>query len=478
MQAHATFSTVVGRAVTLPSVRAIGQRYPLDIVASILLAAALFTVSWERFANLDAAGYNVKLPVVLFSITALLSIPRWWRWLRAIRSRPVTIQWLVSLALVVVVVFLIRAFTAFPLALGIAQVVAIGTGAVAPALSIIGRIAGLADVLWALRWFVAGAVVSSLFGLYQLFAFYAGLPQGVDYTGVGTSGEGGRISAFSYEPAYFAYFIVLSIGAVIAAAQMSKKRVPWLAIVFFALVLVLVNVRALLFLLPLFAVLLAVEWRRNRGLILRGAISGVVLVAVVTAVPYVITAAMGSAPTPVQSASTGSARQPSAQRSSDAESALPPPPQLPTNVLDPNEPSSNGPRVDLYKAVGVVDIQHPLIGVGPGHLRDALAANRFVASNQQGATVVANNIWLQAVADGGVVLLLLEGALISTLVVLWWRGRRTATHPIVSALLALLLVGGMLTSYFFDIKVWVVIALAVVLAVAVQDRDGAATASS
>ena len=57
-------------AVVLPSTRIRGEQRPIAAVAAVLLAAGLFSVSWERLANLTVLGYNVKLPVVLFSLAA------------------------------------------------------------------------------------------------------------------------------------------------------------------------------------------------------------------------------------------------------------------------------------------------------------------------------------------------------------------------------------------------------------------------
>lgn len=472
MQRLAELPSRALRAVSSPSPET-ARSGALVRLASMLLAAGLLTVSWERLANVVVASYNVKLPALLLCGAALLAIPGWSRWLRAIRLRRPVVRWITLLLVATVLLFIVRALTSFPLGLGLAQVAAVATGAVAPALAVLGILRTAQDAVWALRWFVAGAVAGSVFGLYQLIAFYTGLPQGIVYTGVGTSGVGGRISAFSYEPAYFAYFLVLALGAVLAIAHLTSRRVPWLGVGFFSLVLVLVNVRALLFLLPVFAVLLAIEWRRNRMVLLKGAVCGVVALGLVTVVTAGTTALLSS-PEPV---STNTAAElpgsagPSIPSDEGGASPVPAPPQLPGDVLDPSEASSNGPRLDLYKAVLRVDLQHPFVGVGPGHLHDALAANGYTAPNQ-GANVVANNIWLQAVVDGGILLLLLESAVLVGLAILWWKARRTAVHPIAASLLAVLLVGGMLTSYFFDIKVWVMLALAVVVAVGASQDVG------
>lgn len=432
----------------------------------MLVALGVFTVSWEQLGNLPLGPYNVKLPALLFSVAAVLSAPRWIAVIRSIRSRPTAVRWVAVIAAAVLVVFAVRAVTSFPIGLGLAQLAAVGSGALLPALAIVGTVRSSQDVVWVLRWFIGGALVAGVFGLYQLIAFYLGLPQGISYTGVGTSGEGGRISAFSYEPAYFAYFLMLALGAVVTKARLQSRRVGWPVLVFFAIVLTLANVRALLFLLPVVAVLLAVSWGRNRGLLLRSASVAVIVIGLNTVIPLAVTSAVAThaqeAPSPSPS------RDPSPEEQSPSvPSTVDPvvPPQLPTDVLDPNERSSNGPRLDLYRAVLAVDLEAPLVGVGPGHLRDALADNGYVAPNQ-GANVVANNIWLQAGADGGVPLLLLEMALVASMTVLWWRARRSATHALLCAWLGVVLVGGMLTSYLFDIKIWVIGAVALIAFVA------------
>lgn len=431
---------------------------------SILCGLGLFTLSWERLGNLGLASYNVKLPVMLLTVAAIVGAPRWWSRLRRLREAPRPARAVLPLVVAVVAILVVRSLVTAPLTAGLAQVAAVLTGAVAPALAVLAVTATRADVVWVLRWLVAGAVFAGVFGLWQLFAFYTGLPQIVAYTGVGTSGTGGRISAFSYEPAYFAYFMVFASAAVIALAVLQGRRVRWLTVGFFGVVLALVNVRALMFVLPVAGVLLLVAFRQNRGTLLRAVAAAIVLTLASLVLPTAID--FGAEHLPTAHEATSPSGQPGRSSTSRAVpvQVLPMPDSPPANVLDPNEESSNAPRLALYRAVIRVDQEHLAFGVGPGQLRRALGEVGYVAPNQ-GEQVVANNIWLQAGADGGVVLLLVELSIVVMIALLWWSMRRTAAQPLASVWLAVVLVGGMLTSYFFDIKVWVVLALIVTMAI-------------
>ena len=455
-------------ALLAPSTRS-PDRTPSNALArravSVLCLLGLFTLSWERFGNIGAGPYNLKLPVVFLTLAAVLGIPQWWATLQRIWTS-LPSRSIVLLAAAAVLMLVGRAATAPPLVTGLAQVLAVATGAVAPALAVCAVVGNRADVLWALRWLIAGAAFASAFGLYQLFAFYTGLPQIVTYTGVGTSGGVGRIAAFSYEPAYLAYFLVLACTAVITLSVLQAHRVRWATMAFFALMLVLVNVRALLFMLPVTAVLLLVSFRQNRRVVARTVAVAVVFVLGSFVVPAAVDAIATQIPTNEQSTPDGGSKSPSKGPEAGPRTHAPESPKSsspPDDVLDPSEPTSNAPRLELYRAVLRVDQDHLAFGVGPGQLRSALRANGYTAPNQ-GGQVVANDIWLQAGADGGVLLVVLELALVAVVVALWWALRHSAMQPLASGWLAVVLVGGALASYFFDIKVWVVLALILCLA--------------
>lgn len=462
----------ISRIFSAPSFAIGSWRLTLSAAAT---AAGLFTLSWERLANVPVGPFNLKIAVVLFAVSLLLNVAgarqalaRLWRAGRSVRV-------LLVLLGLVLLWFIVRAAFAVAVASAAAQVLSVFSGAVVPALAVLGVVSTRSDLAWVLRWLISGGIVASVFGLYQLVAFYLGWPQGVAYTGIGAGGSAGRIAAFSYEPAYFAYFLVLILGAVATQARLRGMPVRWSILIFLSAVLALVNVRALLFTVPLLAVLLAGDWTKNRKLLARGAVAAVLGCAFAFAAPLgvsVVDSALHTSSTSgssTQQVPAGPTSQPVKDDSPGPSEAGPEP--LPQRVLDPAEKSSNGPRLDLYRAVLRVDASYPIVGVGPGGLRGALAAVGYHAPNQ-GGVIVANNIWLQAGADGGLILVAIELLFLSVLGVLWWLRRGSPEQPLFAALLAVLLVGGMLTSYFFDIKVWIVLVLALSGAVLRRERVG------
>lgn len=448
----------------LPSARESGSW--AGRAGGVLLALGVLAVSWDRLANVPLGPYNVKAPSLLLSLAFVLAllVPG------AVRERWGQVPWVravVLLAAGVVVVLAIRgALTPNPVAAA-GQVVAVLTGAVLPAFAVLLLVRTRADLVWLLRWFLAGTALACAFGLYQLLAFYLHWPQGIDYAGTSIGSGLGRITAFNYEPAYFTYFLVLSMGVAAGLARLQGRRLPWLTLIGLALVIYLANARAASLVVLALGALLLVDLRRDRRLPLQvlGVGAGLLLLALVTptAVGLVqqwTAPAAEAAPAPSEAATADGGVAPAPSESARASSEAPPPSAL--QAVDPAEQSSNAPRLHLYGLVLDVVRSSPLVGVGAGNLGPALMrADPVFVQTQQGAQVVANNVWLQALADGGVVLLLVEGALLVVVALAALRARSSSALPILAAWAAVLLVGGMLTSYYFDIKLWVVLALGV-----------------
>src|SRR5688572_16108866 len=159
--------------------------------------------------NFTVATFNVKLPVIAFFCCLVAS-------LLDFRRPAVTRE---QRAVGAAVVFLVLAYVvgvAFapnhPAA--VAQLGTVLLGAVVPFLAVsrVVRLGG--DGATLLTAFIAGAVLASLFGIYQLICNITGLPNPLNYNGLGAGV--GRIPSFSYEPAYFGYYLVLAIAAYFA----------------------------------------------------------------------------------------------------------------------------------------------------------------------------------------------------------------------------------------------------------------------
>lgn len=447
-----------------------------------LLALGLFTVSWERLLNVHIASYNVKLPSLLFSTAFVLALVA----KRRGRPRPPAALYqrlLLGLTVAIVLYEVVRGVLSPTPAAAVAQLAAVLTGAMLPAAALLLLVRDRDDLRWALRWLLAGAALASAFGLYQLLAFYLGWPQGIAYTGVGIGTSIGRISAFSYEPAYFAYYLVLALGAYVTLRRMQSEDGRWGGLAAFAAMLYLANVRAVPLVVLAMGVVLLVAFRANRRLLARGSVLLAAAVAVAVAVPLAlsaVTTVLQPRDDAVDERPPSVSAGPDGERPSDEPTPDPPEQALRPQIqsVDPQEPTSNGPRLALYTAVLHEVQQSPVFGLGPGNLTAALRRNApETVADQGGGQVVANNVWLQALADGGVPLLLLELALVGTVLVTTIRRRAATVFPLCAAWLAVLGVGGMLTSYFFDVKVWVVLALIVVGLAGAQGVDRSRAAS-
>jgi hypothetical protein len=87
---------------------------------------------------------------------------------------------------------------------------------------------------------------------------------------------------------------------------------------------------------------------------------------------------------------------------------------------------------------------------------------------------VANDVWLQAMVDGGYLLL---AAQIGFFLVAALSLARAGTRQLMAGWLTVLLIEGALTSNFYDVKLWAVLGLGIGMAelrrVAVLDHDAA-----
>lgn len=388
--------------------------------------AALFTISWDRLANLAVGTYNVKLPVLLFacSLVASFLTPQ------TVPSRR-PIGWSIAALLAAYMLGVLLADEAAP-ALG--QLATVILGALVPFLAVERTLRLGEDAARLLSAFISGGVVAALFGLYQLTAERLGLPNPLPYEGLA---QGlGRISSFTYEPAYCGYFLILVLAAYTARQVLTGQRHNRLGLVVLLAALLLCNSRAVVFTLPLLGILLFVRARHihaRRSLPVTGVLAGYLAVVAVIASGQLrefLTTRVGS-------------------------------------IGDLAEQTSNAPRVETYGAVWRLVQDHWLVGVGPGNLITAgpwYGLRILPWPPPTPNNVIANNIWLQAASDGGVLLLAAHVLLVAVVVRRLYRSSEPVPRALVAGWLTIVLVGGMLTSYFYDVKLWAVLGLAAGLA--------------
>lgn len=395
-------------------------------VSTFFLWLGLFTLSWDRLAGISLGTFNLKLPVVAFALAfALTAIDR-----AVLRKQPVAPHVIPKLSALVVAVFIFAALFAQNVPVALAQSAATVLGALIPLFAVYLNLQTYGGLEKALTVLIRGGVVASVFGLYQLGAFYTGLPQLIKYEATG--GGLGRISSFSYEAGYFGYFLILVIAAVFARAHLTHRPVNLWLVGFLLTVLILANSRATVLTLPL---LFALAFFRKPDKKLRQQLVPLVFVAVMVVV-FILLAMPEIFDTFIQRAAT---------------------------ILDPTEQSSNAPRLNTFNVAWAIAQQNMLVGIGGGNFRDTLASITGVripglATNE----VIANNIWLQALLDGGVVLLVAEVALVLVAARTLYRRNIGTARLLMAGWLSVLLVSSMVTSYFFDIKMWVFLALTVV----------------
>lgn len=403
-------------------------------IHTLLCLLGLFTISWDRFGNVPVGTYNVKLSVIAFAgaLAASLLDVRRVAWSPQVRA----VQWAISgfaAAYVLGVVFAVSVETAA------VQAVTVVLGALVPYWATSRCVRLNRDVAPLLSALILGGLASALFGFYQLASFYTGLPNPVPYYGLG--GGVGRIASFSYEPAYFAYFLILTIGAWFAREAITGVRHSRVVLVVLFAGVILSNSRAMVLMLPLLLVLLFLRARNLPG---RKGLAVGLFVGV-----YALVTAMVASPS-LQAFLT----------------------ERVTSIVNLHEPSSNAPRIEVYGNLLQLVADQWETGVGPGNL--------FLVGPQYGMllrpdaapnNVVANNIWLQALSDGGVILGVAQLVLVLVVARQLFRRGLPATRTLAAGWLSVIVVGGMLTSYFYDLKLWAVLGLAVGATTLIRSDD-------
>jgi len=430
----------------------LGIVLPLAVVALVLvfgsrdsaLALAcigLFTISWD-LVSFRIGGMTLKPAYVAFTLCLLVELlgqrpPASEDAVPEARTRLKLVRGTVAVFLAFLVAATVRSGYLLE---GGRHLFVVVIGALVPAWVCyrLGRSPDRRQVL--ISWALLGAGFAAAIGVYQFAASYLGLPTLFPYTGVG--GNLGRTAALSYEPAFFSMYL-LSLLPLLTVLLLEPKARTDLKIrgslrgLFLLLLMAIFvsNARAGYLVLP-FAVLLPLLSRtphrpvRARPVaLLAGAMVAMVMVSIV--VRFDISDFM---------------------RTRIA------------SITDTKEPASNAPRLLLYETDRRIAADHLLLGIGPGTLGYALPEYGlrldYPGFEIEASRAVANNIWLQAVLDCGVAGVVGVASIMGVLYSLARRSRDTRARQLAIGCLLVFLVGGSLTSIFWDAKYWVLIGLA------------------
>ncbi|MDQ1205653.1 O-antigen ligase [Microbacterium sp. SORGH_AS_0862] len=406
-------------------------RNALSLTARWSLYGALFTIGWDRLANVSVMGFNVKVPILLFALSLVLGLIEWIVMAGSLeKARRRWSRWdltLGGLILAALLVLVASSLLSEHPASALLQCVTVVLGAVVPFVAVVVGARLHDDLADLLRAFIAGGMVAAVFGLYQLLAALVDWPQLIEYEALG--GGSARISSFLYEAGYFGYYMVLVVGAVIAYDRL-RSRTTWFSMALIAalvLVTILANTRAAYLTLPL--LLVALGWPyvgrlRRFWPWVAGAVAAAV--ALVFLLPGVFGFLW----------------------------------ERFTSIFDPTEESSNAPRLEWIDRTLRISADHPLLGIGPGNL--FYVAPRYGGDVTGGRpnSIIANNAFLQALLDGGILLLLCQLAVVAVIVWQTYRLRRPVSQALIGSWLSVAIVALFITSYYWDLKLWAVAALA------------------
>jgi len=387
-----------------------------------LVAVGVFTLSWDRVGNVSVGSSNLKVSALAFVFALIMSFAPG----ASITSS--VIRRISGLGAVILMMLLFASLLSEHIPEALIQCLRILVGALIPFWATVKCVRSRDDIVYLLTWLVRGMLVAAAFGFYQLMAGYVGLPQLVDNTSL--SGGVGRIAAFSYEPASFGQMVLMAIAALFACSMIQQRPISKFALFVLIVALVLTNSRALFLTIPAF-VALARPWSLSK----RGA---TYLLFFGLAIGYLLLVVSLVAPSVLGFISSQMA-----------------------SIFDPNEVSSNARRLSQYAISSDLVSRHWLVGLGPGNLFYSVQAmNQNVFDGDAFNKVVANNIWLQAILDGGVLLAVIQGSLIVLVFKRLFLRVPKSTRILSAAWLSLILISGMIGSDFFTPARWVLLGFA------------------
>ena len=402
-------------------------------VTQVLIYAGLFFASSDRFLSVDFGALTLKPSYVLLWSAFGLVVAGYL--IRPFRRTDPPLRGVVSALAVLLAVYIAAAAFAVSKHLAVQQLVTITGGAVLPFAAVGLGLRTRVQLERGLSALVGGTLVAATFGFYQFAAPYLDLSQGLAYTGLA---DGlGRVSAWAYEPAFWAFHLEMSLAILIGDVLARRRRFGVRAevlVLYLLANLVLTNARAGFLSFPLL-VFLVLRTSGERRRLDRRAVRFFRLVLPATVVVVLLGIPLGVNLPAYLVARVGS-------------------------VANLQEAESNAVRVALYKAEVELIGERPWLGYGPGVFGLVIKDRVPLYSDDDPHEIVANNLVLQTLLDAGVVSLPPMAWLIWAVYANSRRSPSRDARILLSAATAGLVVNAMLAAFFWDVRLWVVIGLA------------------
>ena len=399
----------------------------------MLICAGLFFVSSDRFLAVNFGALTLKPSYVLLWSAFFFVVAGYL--LRPLRRTRRPLPGLVGALVALLAVNLVAAVLAISKTLALQQIITIFGGAVLPFACIGLGVRTRTQLERAMSALVAGTVVAATFGFYQFAAPYLDLSQGLAYTG--TVGGVGRITAWSYEPAFWVFHVELSLAILIGDVLARRRRFgirPEILVLYLIANLVLANARAGFLSFPLLVFLVLRTAGERRRLDRRAARF------LRLALPTAAVIALLGLPLGVNLPAYVVARV--------------------RSVTNLQEAESNAVRVVLYREELRLVTERPWLGYGPGTFGVLIKDRVPFYQDADPHAIVANNLVLQTLLDAGAVSLPPVAMLIWAVYANSRRNPSRDARILLSAATAGLVVNSMLAAFFWDMRLWVVIGLA------------------
>lgn len=395
----------------------------------VLLGA--FTANWD-VVGVDIAGRTLKLTTLAFLIAVVWRVvedPSVVRW----SSTPSRYRIAVALLIALWAWMFLRALMTGDVARSLlgfaAQLLPAG-------LPFVAVILHRRHVTAIVRAFVIGMVVSSALAIYEFVARTNGWFWLTDYRARvdGTP----RSASLAYEAAYFAAPAFAALILLLSWWQGRRWRVLLASVLAGGLVVANARIIAVQVVVAVAVlILLAIVMQgAQRARLVRG---------------LGLTAALGVGSMAIAWIAAPSVLERIGERVS--------------SIFDPDEVTSNVPRLETNEWTAQIIADHPIAGIGPGRLGVELEARGFVAdvAERGDAVFVTNNIVTQTLVDGGAVALMLQIAFLLAIVARTRRDLDVPAAAVFTGWATLVFAAGLTVSNFWDTEPWVLLGCYLVL---------------